>query len=112
MKLALVMLGPPASGKGTQACRIASAYNMPMLALGDLIRYEIKDETVLGKKVRSFVIRGSLIPDEIVIDIFKKRFENNYKKASCVIDGFPRTVRQAQILDKSLKSYDSKQFFF
>ncbi len=94
----IVLLGPPGSGKGTQANIICEKYNLPHISTGDIFRYNIKNETELGKKVKSYIDLGSLVPDEVTIDIVKDRLENADCEKGFVLDGFPRNLAQAKAL--------------
>lgn len=94
----IVLLGPPGSGKGTQANIICEKYNLPHISTGDIFRYNIKNETELGKKVKSYIDSGSLVPDEVTIDIVKDRLENADCEKGFVLDGFPRNLVQAKAL--------------
>ena len=94
----IVLLGPPGSGKGTQANIICEKYNLPHISTGDIFRYNIKNETELGKKVKSYIDSGSLVPDEATIDIVKDRLENADCEKGFVLDGFPRNLVQAKAL--------------
>ena len=94
----IVLLGPPGSGKGTQANIICEKYNLPHISTGDIFRYNIKNETELGKKVKSYIDLGSLVPDEVTIDIVKDRLENADCEKGFVLDGFPRNLTQAKAL--------------
>ena len=96
------MLGAPGAGKGTQAAQVAAQHKIPHISTGDIIRAAIKDGSALGQKVKGFVDRGELVPDEVVIDLISERFG----KADCaegfLLDGFPRTIEQARKLDQML----------
>lgn len=94
----IVLLGPPGSGKGTQANIICEKYNLPHISTGDIFRYNIKNETKLGKKVKSYIDSGSLVPDEVTIDIVKDRLDNPDCEKGFVLDGFPRNLVQAKAL--------------
>ena len=98
----LIMLGAPGAGKGTQAKRIADKYKIPHISTGDIFRANIKGGTQLGKKAKSFMDQGMLVPDEITIGMLMDRI----KEADCangyVLDGFPRTIPQAESLTQAL----------
>lgn len=106
----LVILGPPGAGKGTQADYIIKKYNIPHISTGDIFRENIKNETELGKKASSYMEKGLLVPDELVIDLVEDRIAKDDCKEGFLLDGFPRTVQQAvsldAILDKSGKKLD------
>lgn len=98
--MGIVFLGPPGSGKGTQAESLAKEFGLKLIVMGDMLRKEIKTESMLGKKVKSYVEKGALVPDELVIELLKNHLINN---GSFILDGFPRTIRQAELLDKTVK---------
>jgi len=99
----LIFLGPPGVGKGTYASRIGPKLKIPHISTGDLLRNEIKSETGLGKKAREFMDAGNLVPDKLVIDILKLRIEKPDAENGFILDGFPRTVPQAEALDEIIK---------
>lgn len=98
----LVILGPPGAGKGTQADYIIKKYNIPHVSTGDIFRENIKSETELGKKASSYMDKGLLVPDELVIDLVADRIAKDDAKDGFLLDGFPRTVAQAVSLDAIL----------
>jgi len=98
-----MIFGPPGSGKGTYASRLASILNIASIATGDMFREEIKQNTALGKRVAHFVNSGELVPDDIVISILEKRINQSSSKRGFILDGYPRTVQQAQALEKITK---------
>lgn len=104
----LVILGPPGAGKGTQADFIVKKYNIVHISTGDIFRENIKNHTKLGEKAKSYMDRGLLVPDELVIDLVEDRLRKDDCKEGFLLDGFPRTVSQAvsldAILDKEEKS--------
>lgn len=100
----LVLLGAPGAGKGTQAVVIAKKYNVPHVSTGDIFRYNIKNNTDLGKKAKEYIDKGLLVPDEVTINIVKDRLENEDCKNGFILDGFPRTILQAEKLDEILAS--------
>jgi len=95
----LILLGAPGSGKGTQAENIVEALGIPAISTGNIIRENLKNETELGLKAKSFMDAGDLVPDEVVIEIIKDRLDKDDAKGGFVLDGFPRTVPQAKALD-------------
>lgn len=99
----IVILGPPAVGKGTYAGFLSKNYNIPKISVGDLFRRAIKDETELGKKIKDYVSSGDLVPDEIVIELVKNRLEEDDCKGGFLLDGYPRTVPQAEAMMKFKK---------
>jgi adenylate kinases len=96
----VILFGPPGSGKGTQSKMIAEEMGIPHIATGDIMRQAISEGTELGQKVREFVGRGLLVPDEIVIQIIEERLKKDDSKKGFILDGFPRTVPQAIALDE------------
>lgn len=98
----IIMLGAPGAGKGTQALKIAEKYNIPHISTGDIFRMNIKEGTELGKKAKSFMDQGLLVPDELVVDLVVDRLAQPDAKNGYVLDGFPRTIPQAEALDKAL----------
>jgi adenylate kinase len=101
--LDLVLLGPVGAGKGTQARRIARKYGVPHLASGDLLRAHRSRETDLGKQAKSFMDRGALVPDDLVITMIVERMRQADANHGVLLDGFPRTFAQAQALDRELE---------
>jgi adenylate kinase len=99
----LILLGPPGAGKGTQAASIVDKYDIPHISTGDIFRANIKGGTDLGKKAKSYIDRGELVPDEITVAIVEDRLAQDDTKAGFLLDGFPRTVEQAEALDKALE---------
>lgn len=104
----IVMLGAPGAGKGTYASKINSKYGIPTISAGDLIRTEIKNKTEIGKKAEDIVKSGDLIPNEVVIEMMKKKLDSMRSKKGVIFDGFPRTVEQAEALDKMLNLRDEQ----
>ena len=98
----LVFLGPPGAGKGTQAAYIAEAANIPTISTGAMLREAIANKTELGKTAQAFIDKGELVTDEVVIGIVKERLVMPDCKNGYILDGFPRTVAQAEALDKML----------
>ncbi len=98
----IIMLGAPGAGKGTQALKIAEKYNIPHISTGDIFRMNIKEGTELGKKAKNYMDQGLLVPDELVVDLVVDRLAQADAKNGYVLDGFPRTIPQAEALDKAL----------
>lgn len=98
----IIMLGAPGAGKGTQAKMIAAKYNIPHISTGDIFRANIKNGTELGAKAKEYMDKGLLVPDELVVDLIMDRFKEDDCKNGYVLDGFPRTIPQAEALDKAL----------
>ena len=94
----VIFLGPPGAGKGTQAQRICAALNIPQISTGDILRRAIKEQTPTGLKAKSFIDAGQLVPDDVIIDIVKDRLQMDDAKNGYILDGFPRTVPQAEAL--------------
>ena len=99
----IIMLGAPGAGKGTQAIRIAEKYNIPHVSTGDIFRANIKGGTELGKEAKSYMDKGQLVPDELTVRILLDRVAKEDCKNGYVLDGFPRTIAQADALDKAVK---------
>lgn len=106
--LRTILLGPPGAGKGTQAFRIVEKYDIPHISTGDIFRENIKNGTELGKKAQEYMNRGELVPDDLVIDLATSRLLEDDCKNGFLLDGFPRTVYQAEKLDEFLAKHDSK----
>lgn len=98
----IIMLGAPGAGKGTQAKKLAAKYNIPHISTGDIFRANIKNNTELGNKAKVYMDQGLLVPDELVVDLVVDRFKNPDCANGYVLDGFPRTIPQAEALDKAL----------
>ncbi len=98
----IIMLGAPGAGKGTQAKMIAAKYSIPHISTGDIFRANIKEGTELGQKAKEYMDKGLLVPDELVVDLIMDRFQQDDAKNGYVLDGFPRTIPQAEALDKAL----------
>ncbi len=99
----VILLGPPGAGKGTQAVRIAEKYNVPHISTGDIFRKNIKEQTPIGIVAKSYIDKGQLVPDEVVIEIVRLRLAEEDCKNGYLLDGFPRTVPQAEALDSFTK---------
>lgn len=96
----IVLLGAPGAGKGTQAVLIAAEYGIPHISTGDILRKNIKEGTPLGVSAKSYIDKGALVPDEVVIGIVRERLEESDAQGGYILDGFPRTLNQAEALDK------------
>lgn len=101
--LNIVLFGPPGSGKGTQAQFIEEKYHTPQLSTGDMFRYNLKNETELGKLAKSYMDKGQLVPDEVTTDMLKSELDKRPDAVGFIFDGYPRTTKQAESLDKILK---------
>ncbi len=98
----IIMLGAPGAGKGTQAKKIADKYQIPHISTGDIFRANIKEGTELGKKAKSYMDQGQLVPDELTLELIMDRFQNPDCENGYVLDGFPRTIPQAEALTEAL----------
>ena len=98
----IIMLGAPGAGKGTQAKKIADKYQIPHISTGDIFRANIKNGTELGMKAKTYMDQGLLVPDELVVDLVVDRLAQDDCANGCVLDGFPRTIPQAECLDEAL----------
>ena len=98
----IIMLGAPGAGKGTQAKKIAEKYQIPHISTGDIFRANIKEGTELGKQAKTYMDQGLLVPDELTVNLVIDRVEHDDCKNGYVLDGFPRTIPQAEALDKAL----------
>ncbi|WP_118194089.1 adenylate kinase [Albibacterium indicum] len=106
--LNLVLFGPPGAGKGTQSQKLIDKYNLVHLSTGDLLRNEITNGTALGLEAKKLMDDGKLVPDEVVIGMIHNKLKENPEAKGFIFDGFPRTVAQAEALDKLLTSVDSQ----
>ncbi len=99
----LILLGPPGAGKGTQAIRLAEMFDIPHISTGDLFRAAVKGRTKLGLTVQTYIDKGELVPDELVLEVVMERLKEEDAKGGFVLDGFPRTVVQAEGLNRALR---------
>ena len=95
----IIFLGPPGAGKGTQAQRICAALDIPQISTGDILRRAMKEQTPTGLKAKSYIDAGQLVPDDVIIDIVKERLQQDDCQKGYILDGFPRTVPQAEALE-------------
>ena len=107
----IIMLGAPGAGKGTQAKKISAKYEIPHISTGDIFRANIKNGTELGKKAKAFMDQGMLVPDELTVDLVIDRLSKEDCVKGCILDGFPRTIPQAEALDKALAAKGEKVDF-
>ncbi len=108
VEMKIIMLGSPGAGKGTQAKRIAEKYSIPHISTGDIFRANIKNDTELGKKAKTYMDQGLLVPDELVVALVVDRLKQGDCSNGCVLDGFPRTIPQAEALDAALKAINGR----
>ena len=106
--LRAVLLGPPGAGKGTQAAKLVDKYQIPHISTGDIFRWNIKEGTELGVKAKSYIDAGKLVPDELTCDIVTSRLLEEDCAEGFLLDGFPRTIFQAEMLDKFLENHNMK----
>jgi adenylate kinase len=102
-ELNLILLGPPGSGKGTQGERLQEDFRLPYYATGDILRAAVKGGTDIGKQAKEFMDRGDLVPDEVIIGVIAERVQQEEAADGFMLDGFPRTVPQAEALDQKMK---------
>lgn len=102
-ELNLVLLGPPGSGKGTQGERLQEDLRLPYYATGDILRAAVRDETELGRTAKVYMDRGDLVPDDVIVDVIAERVDSPDARDGFILDGFPRTMPQAEALDRKLE---------
>ena len=102
-QFSLILLGPPGAGKGTQAGRIVTEYGIPHISTGDILRSAVKNQTQMGLEAKKFMDAGELVPDSVVIGIVKDRLQEPDTAKGFLMDGFPRTIPQAEALDEALE---------
>jgi adenylate kinase len=107
-QLNLVLLGPPGAGKGTQAERLVTDFDLPYYATGDILRAAVKDETELGKEAKDYMDRGELVPDDLICKVIMERIDEPNAEDGFLLDGFPRNTEQADILEAALEQRDRK----
>jgi adenylate kinase len=105
-ELNLILVGPPGAGKGTQAERLVEDFGLPYYATGDILRDAVKEDSELGKKAKEFMNNGDLVPDDLIIDLILDRVDSDEAADGFLLDGFPRTVAQAEALEKGLAARD------
>lgn len=101
-ELNLVLVGPPGAGKGTQAARLVKDFSLPFISVGDILRANVKDGTELGAQAKQYMDKGELLPDELVVDLIMARLAEDDAREGFILDGFPRTVAQAEALEAGL----------
>ncbi len=104
----IILLGAPGSGKGTQAKKLTVSFSIPQISTGDMLREAVKSGTEMGRQAKGFMDQGGLVPDEVVIGIVKDRLREKDCDGGFILDGFPRTIPQAQALDRVLKELGKK----
>jgi adenylate kinase len=105
-ELNLVLLGPPGAGKGTQAERLVTDFDLPYYATGDILREAVKEGTELGKEAKGYMDRGELVPDELICEVIMERIDSPEAEDGFLLDGFPRNEEQADILENALRERD------
>jgi adenylate kinase len=105
-ELNLILLGPPGAGKGTQAERLTDDFNLPYIATGNILRSAVQEETELGKQAKAYMDDGKLVPDDVIIGVILEAIENADARDGFILDGFPRTIPQADALAKGMQDHD------
>lgn len=100
----LILMGPPGGGKGTQSQRLVTDLGIPQISTGDMLRAAVREGTSLGRQAKGYMDKGELVPDEVIIGLVKERLRNGDAQKGFILDGFPRTVAQAEALDKMLEA--------
>ena len=101
-ELNLILMGPPGAGKGTQAERLRADFDLPYYATGDILREAVREETQLGRQAKEYMDRGDLVPDDVICGAIMERVDSSEAEDGFLLDGFPRTVRQAEVLEEAL----------
>ncbi len=104
----LIFLGPPGAGKGTQARELAGEWGVPQVATGDMLREAVAAGTALGREARTYMDRGALVPDDVIVGLIRERLSQPDAKRGFILDGFPRTIPQAQALDRLLADLEQR----
>src|SRR5918992_2201551 len=107
-ELNLILLGPPGAGKGTQAERLVADFDLPYYATGDILRAAVTEGSELGRKAKEYMERGDLVPDDIICDVIMERIDRPEAADGFLLDGFPRTIPQAEALDEALEKRDRR----
>jgi adenylate kinase len=101
-ELNLILMGPPGAGKGTQAARLVEDFDLPYYATGDILRAAVREETALGQEAKQYMERGELVPDDVICRVVMERVDSEEAADGFILDGFPRTVAQAEVLEEAL----------
>ena len=104
----IIIMGLPGAGKGTQAAKIIKKYSIPHISTGDMFRLAIKNDTDLGRQAKAFMDQGELVPDEVTVGIVRERLSQSDAKGGFLLDGFPRTVEQAEALNNIMEELGSQ----
>lgn len=107
----LIFLGPPGAGKGTQAQTLSSVYHIPHISTGEILRQATTEQTILGQKAKSYMDRGELVPDDLILDLIKERLAQPDSQKGWVLDGFPRNLTQAAFLEQLLANLNQSPDF-
>src|SRR5205823_14427616 len=102
-QLSLFLLGPPGAGKGTQAAKLVQDFDLPYYATGDILRAAVKEGSELGKEAKEYMDRGDLVPDELICRVVMERIDQPEAADGFLLDGFPRTIKQAEVLEEALE---------
>src|SRR3954451_6235179 len=105
-ELNLILVGPPGAGKGTQAERLVEDFGLPYYATGDILRAAVKEESELGKEAKQYMDSGDLVPDDVICKVIMERVDSDEARDGFLLDGFPRTVGQAEVLNDALEGRD------
>jgi adenylate kinase len=105
-QLNLILMGPPGAGKGTQAERLVDDFDLPYYATGDILRAAVKEESELGREAKQYMDNGDLVPDELICEVIMERIDSDEAEDGFLLDGFPRTVGQAEVLEEALDGRD------
>src|SRR4051794_34817114 len=101
-ELNLVLMGPPGAGKGTQAARLVGDFDLPYYATGDILREAVREDSELGQEAKQYMEKGDLVPDDVICKVIMERVDSNEAADGFLLDGFPRTVHQAEVLENAL----------
>lgn len=104
----IILLGAPGAGKGTQGKSISDRYKIPQISTGDILRANVRSKTVLGQKAKEFMDKGALVPDDLVVEMLVDRIKSEDCVNGSILDGFPRNINQADVLDSTLKAMGKK----